>query len=325
METIWLSRKLFLSLGDSDCMGQKGLPSTRSRSLFLWRSAARQSLRFLQSDSQTGMYGSPLHRQRCMSPKSTSITRASPQCHDFRCNRDTAVVWKFARLLNILVAAGIDNRVHLTRIHAPHCTHGGAGPTTQFDSQTGFTLPLVLHQPCPRFGNDQRLRNNNWRRMCTPMLVDPRTTRCRSARTIAGYIHCPTQHCSAHNPRVSPHHLVQLARAQSRAIAGEHRSEMSAQLQQELRHDGCTQCIAIARANATTARWFCRQNLMKRGVVKPHLIENKNSYEYPRAGNEQTIGRQRVGIPLEPRLPESPESTARFGSLGPIPICSKRR
>ena len=93
------------------------------------------------------MYGSPLHRQRCVSPKSTSITRASPQCRDFRCNQDTALVWKFAHLVHILVAAGIDNRVHLTRIYAPHCTHGGAGPTTQSDSQTGFTLPLVLHQP----------------------------------------------------------------------------------------------------------------------------------------------------------------------------------
>jgi hypothetical protein len=63
---------------------------------------------------------------------------------------------------------------------------------------------------------------------------------------------------------------------------------------------------------------------MNGGVVKPHLIENKNGYEYPRAGNEQTIGRQRVGIPLEPRPPDSPESAARFGSLGPTPICSDR-
>jgi len=37
---------------------------------------------------------------------------------------------------------------------------------------------------------------------------------------------------------------------------------------------------------------------MNGGVVKPHLIDNKNSYEYPRAGYEQTTGRQRVGIPL---------------------------
>jgi hypothetical protein len=36
---------------------------------------------------------------------------------------------------------------------------------------------------------------------------------------------------------------------------------------------------------------------MNGGVVKPHLIEDTNSYEYPRARNEQTTGRQRVGIP----------------------------
>lgn len=29
----------------------------------------------------------PLHRQQCKSPKSMSITRAAPQCHDFRCNQ----------------------------------------------------------------------------------------------------------------------------------------------------------------------------------------------------------------------------------------------
>jgi hypothetical protein len=42
------------------------------------------------------------------------------------------------------------------------------------------------------FGNSQRASYNNWRRMCTPMLGDPRTRQCRSARTIAGYIHRPT-------------------------------------------------------------------------------------------------------------------------------------
>ena len=56
-------------------------------------------------------------------PKSTSITRASPQCRDFRCNQDTAEVWMFAHLLHALVASGIDSRVHLTRILAQHSAH----------------------------------------------------------------------------------------------------------------------------------------------------------------------------------------------------------
>jgi len=43
------------------------------------RSPADNSLRFLPTDGQTGTYSSPLHRQRCMSPKSTPITRPSPQ------------------------------------------------------------------------------------------------------------------------------------------------------------------------------------------------------------------------------------------------------
>ena len=84
---------------------------------------------------------------RCVSSKSHVHHPSVATIHDFRCNQDTAVVWKFAHLVHILVVAGIDNRVHLTRIYAPHCTRGGAGPTTQSDSQTGFTLPLVLHRP----------------------------------------------------------------------------------------------------------------------------------------------------------------------------------
>src|SRR5208337_1028256 len=71
------------------------------------RSPTDNSLRFLPTNGQTGMYGSPIHRQLCMSPKSTSITRAQPQRHDFRCNQHTAVAWKFAHVAYILVASGI--------------------------------------------------------------------------------------------------------------------------------------------------------------------------------------------------------------------------
>jgi hypothetical protein len=72
------------------------------------------------------VYGSPLHCQQCMSPKSSSITRAPPQCHDFRYNQDTAVVWKFVHQLFVLVATGIDSRVHLMRIFTQQCPHDGA-------------------------------------------------------------------------------------------------------------------------------------------------------------------------------------------------------
>jgi len=89
-------------------------------------SSADNSQRFLPTDGQTGMYGSPFHRKRCTSHKSTFIARGSPQCHDFRCNRDTAWVWKFAHLVHILVAAGIDSRVQLMRIFTQHCVHNGA-------------------------------------------------------------------------------------------------------------------------------------------------------------------------------------------------------
>ena len=51
---------------------------------------------------------------------------------------------------------------------------------------------------------------------------------------------------------------------------------------------------------------------MNGGVVKPHLIDNKNSCEYPRAGNEQTTGRQRVGIPLKSQCQNHQQPSQRL-------------
>jgi len=66
--------------------------------------------------------------------------------------------------------------------------------TTQFESQTSCApCHSSCTSTCARFGNSQRVSNNNWRRMCTPMLGDSRTTQCRSARTIAVYIHRPNR------------------------------------------------------------------------------------------------------------------------------------
>ncbi len=45
---------------------------------------------------------------------------------NFRRDRDAAAVWKFANLLHILPAAGTNSHVHLMRILAQHCAHGGA-------------------------------------------------------------------------------------------------------------------------------------------------------------------------------------------------------
>jgi|HubBroStandDraft_6_1064221.scaffolds.fasta_scaffold559399_2 hypothetical protein len=51
------------------------------------------------------------------------------------------------RLVHLLVAAGIDSRVHLTRILTQYFARGGADLSTQSESQTSCTLHLVLHQP----------------------------------------------------------------------------------------------------------------------------------------------------------------------------------
>ena len=118
-----------------------------SRSLLVGDLPLTISLRFLPTDGQTGIHGSPLRRQRCMSPKSTSITRGSAQCHEpplqpgrgctlevrtpavhSRCSRNRQPSASDAHPCPILCA----RRCRLT---------------TQSESQTSCTLPLVLHQP----------------------------------------------------------------------------------------------------------------------------------------------------------------------------------
>src|SRR5271166_931612 len=67
-------------------------------------------------------------------------------------------------------------------------------------------------------------------------------------------------------------------------------------------------------------RRFTGKTCMNGGVVKLHLIENTNSCEYPRVGNEQTIGRQRVGIPLKPRCKNRQTAQPTSGASGRVPF-----
>jgi len=73
--------------------------------------------------------GIPPHRQRHLSRFGNvhhPCTRASPQCHELPLQPTHAVVLKFLHELYVLVAAGTDSRVHLLRILAQYCAHGGA-------------------------------------------------------------------------------------------------------------------------------------------------------------------------------------------------------
>ena len=62
-----------------------------------------------------------------------------------------------------------DSHVHLLRILAQHPAHGGA------DRPRSVTLEPVsrCHSSCTgrctRFGNNPRMRNGNWQRLCTPL------------------------------------------------------------------------------------------------------------------------------------------------------------
>jgi hypothetical protein len=112
----------------------------------------------------------------------------------------TAVATGTSRSLNVRTSAVQSrcNRNRQPRASNAHpytavCTRR-CGLTMQSESQTSCApCHSSCTSTCARFGNSQRVSNNNWRRMCTPMLVAPRTTQCRSARTIAVYIHRPNR------------------------------------------------------------------------------------------------------------------------------------
>ena len=125
--------------------------------------------------------------------------------------------------------AGIDSRVHLIRILAQNCAHGGADRRRSLNLKRVAPCHSSCTSPCTRFGNSQRVSNNNWRRMCAPMLVDQSTTQRRAARTIAVYIHHPTT-------------SVRTTRAYRRISLRNSRTYSFAQLQQHLTGTSSSAC-----------------------------------------------------------------------------------
>ena len=195
---------------------------------------------------------SPLDRQRYISPKSSDITRASPQFHDFRRNQDTAVVRTFAHQMCIRVATGIGSHVETVRILAQHCTHGGADRPCSLNLKRVARCHSSCTSPCTRRGNSQRATYNNWRRMSTAMLGDPRTTQRRSGRMIAGYIHRPNRTTCVRTTSADRRTSLYKLCAQFRATAGAPNPN-ERQQQHELCHLRCTQRILTARTSVTTA------------------------------------------------------------------------
>jgi hypothetical protein len=75
------------------------------------------------------------------------------------------------------------------------------------------------------------------------MLVDQCTTQRRAVRTIVEHIRHPTEPLLCASARVSPHHVVQLARAQFRATA--------ATLNQNEQLSLYKNCVIMAAHNAS--------------------------------------------------------------------------
>ena len=175
--------------------------------------------------------------------------------------------------------------------------------TTQSESETSFTLPLVLHRPYPRFGDDQRARNDNWQPLCPPTLVDLRTTQYRSARTIAGYIHCPTEPTAVRTTRAYRRTTLCNPRAQFRAIAGTPNRDVRT----ELCHHGCTRSIAGSARECHTIPSVLNQNGLMYGVIRRQDIGKKG----PTTGCKTAMVSNRTAITLRCVLGQAPANRDR--------------
>ena len=140
------------------------------------------------------------------------------------------------------------------------------GLTMQSESQTSCApCHSSCTSPCTRFGNNQRTRNNNWRRMCTPMLGDPRATQCRSAPT---FIAQTEPLLCAQPARVAAPACATCACTASRNCRNT-KPERATQHVQELRHHGCIQCIAIARRECHNCSVVFRRLRISTGYSQP--------------------------------------------------------
>src|SRR5271166_1309510 len=176
----------------------------------------------------------------------------------------------FAHLLHALVASGSYSRVHLTRILGQHSAHSCP---SRLRSLALKPVSPPCHSPCTspcaQFGYNQRASDNNWRRMCTPVLGYPRTTRCHSARTIVEHIRHPTEPLLCAQPaRVAAPACSTCARTASRNCRNI-KPERATQHVQELRHPGCTQCIAIARRECHNCSVVFRRLRISTGYSQP--------------------------------------------------------
>src|ERR1035441_171383 len=110
----------------------------------------------------------------------------------------------------------------------------------------GTSKPSSHRGPCTRFGNNQRIRNNNWQRMWPPIGEDQSTPERRSARTIAEYILRQTKPTLCTQPARVAAPACATCATHSFAQLPQHLTGPSSSTRTRLRHHGCTQCIAIA-------------------------------------------------------------------------------
>src|SRR5208283_4463411 len=172
-------------------------------------------------------------------------------------NRYAAAVWKFASLLHILPAAGTNSHVHLMRILAQHCAHGGAGRRYSLNLERVSPCHSSCTSPYTRFGNNLRERNDNWQPVCTPLLPAQCTPQSRSNDSLVSSQR-PTEPMLYAQPARARRSLAQLSRTLSRNCRNTE-PERALNRKQELPHRGCTQRIAIARQSVTTDPSFFAQ------------------------------------------------------------------
>lgn len=117
------------------------------------------------------------------------------------------------------------------RILAQHPAHGAACPPCSLDLEPVLPCHSSCISPCTRFGNNQRIWNNNSQRLCTPLPPEPAQQTAQLPRTAAAH----SRRRRHRQPRASDAHPCTALCARRRGVA--YRLNLE---QVSLCHSSCT-------------------------------------------------------------------------------------
>src|ERR1035438_2555194 len=172
-----------------------------------------------------------------------------------------------------LVATG---RLHLMRIpYIAVCTRRRRS-TTQFESRTALTLPLVLHQPMHTV-RQQPARKEQQLATAAPTNAggSAHNTVPRRSNDSRSHSSPEPNHCCTHNRRASSHQIAQFAHAKFRPTAATPNRSEQLGLYKNCGTMAAHDASKAVRASVTTIPSFLNQNGLMYGVIRRQDIDKR--------------------------------------------------